>query len=198
MGGRVFHARGIMTFKHCFKLVFVGHMFCSLVFAQEAVKTGQESAASPEMARVAKALAGNWSNIETFEHSEEFPNCGERRGTSHCELSTGGTTLTCAGKSDGSAGTLDHLVIIWWDTKARAYRFFTCFKDRVSNCEVRGTAHWEGDTFVNDYTEKVKGNPTPMRDSFIDITVNSHTLVFAVKTPDGKMKTLITTRSTRR
>jgi len=63
---------------------------------------------------------------------------------------------------------------------------------------MRGTAHWEGDVFVNDYTEDVKGKPVKMRDSFVDITPNSHTLIAAVETADGKLKTLITTRSTRR
>lgn len=88
--------------------------------------------------------------------------------------------------------------MIWWDKKAGIYRVFTCFKDQGSGCEIRGTAHWEGDTFVNDYTENVDHKPTRMRDSFIDITLSSHTLVAVIETPDGKMKTLVTTRSTRR
>src|SRR6266705_3363757 len=85
-----------------------------------------------EMAKLACALAGDWNNVETMEPSEWFPNGGERKGTSHCELGTGGTTLLCQGDSDGSAGRLDHLIVIWWDTDAKLYRFFPCFKDRGS------------------------------------------------------------------
>ncbi len=171
-------------------------LLCAQLLAQQGTTAPQ--AASGEMARLAKALAGDWNNVETMERSSEFPNGGERRGNSHCELSTGGTTLTCEGQSDGSAGKLEHLIVIWWDKKAGIYRVFTCFKDQGSGCEIRGTAHWEGDTFVNDYTENVDHKPTRMRDSFIDITLSSHTLVAVIETPDGKMKTLVTTRSTRR
>jgi hypothetical protein len=62
----------------------------------------------------------------------------------------------------------------------------------------RGTAHWEGDIFVNDYEELVDGKMTKWRDSFIHITPTSHTLVAAMDTGNGAMKTFITTTSTRR
>ena len=87
--------------------------------------------------------------------------------------------------------------MIWWDKDAKIYRFFTCFKDYDSGCQVRGTAHWEGDVFVNDFEETVKGTPTKFRDSFIEITPTSHTLVAAMQTSSGNMRTLIS-RSTRR
>ena len=133
-----------------------------------------------------------------MERSRFFPNGGERHGTSHCALETGGTALVCAGQSDGSAGKLNHLIVIWWDEHAKLYGFFTCFKDKAgSGCRVRGTAHWNGGVFVNEYSEKVDGKETKMQDSFIGITPNSHTLTAAIETADGKMKTLINTRSTR-
>jgi hypothetical protein len=51
-------------------------------------------------------------------------------------------------------------VVIWWDSAAKTYRFFTCFNDPTSPCEVRSNAHWEGDEFVNEYEEPVHGKPT--------------------------------------
>jgi hypothetical protein len=113
-------------------------------------------------------------------------------------MRTGGTTLVCEGTSDGSAGKLDHLIVIWWDNQTKNYGFFVCFKDWGQGCLIRGNAHWEDDVFVNDYTEEAQGEVVKMRDSFIDITPNSHTLIAAVEGPDRKMKTLITTRSARR
>jgi len=170
-----------------------------LAFTQNRKSAGApEDATSPEMKGLAVALAGDWNNVETMERSEFFPNGGGRRGISHCGLTTGGTILSCEGESDGSAGKLNHLVVIWWDKDAKIYRFFTCFKDYDSGCQVRGTAHWEGDVFVNDFEETVKGTPTKFRDSFIEITPTSHTLVAAMQTSSGNMRTLITTRSTRR
>jgi len=62
---------------------------------------------------------------------------------------------------------------------------------------MRGTAHWEGDSFVNDYEETVKGIKTSWRDTFT-FTATSHILVAAMKVGEGAMQTQITTKATRR
>ena len=160
--------------------------------------TGSESSASPEMNRLAKALAGDWSTVETMERTEFFPNGGGRRGVAHASLGTGGTTLIWEGRSDGSAGKLSYLITIWWDKGARLYRFFTCFNGYEHPCEVRGTAHWEGDLFVNDYEEMVHGERKKFRDTFSQITPASYTLTEAIDAGNGTMNALITTRSSRR
>lgn len=162
------------------------------------VETAPESAASPEMARLANAMAGDWTTSESMERGDLFPNGGSRQGLSHVQLGTGGTTLVSEGHSDGSAGSLDHLIVIWWDGNAKVYRFFTCFKTRRSACEVRGTAHWEGDAFVNDFEEVVKGKTTKFRDVFSQFTPTSRTLVMYVAAEDGTMKPAVTTKSVRR
>lgn len=46
--------------------------------------------ASPEMARLAKALAGDWNTTETMERGEFFPKGGSRTGHSHVALAAGG------------------------------------------------------------------------------------------------------------
>jgi hypothetical protein len=155
-------------------------------------------AASPQMARLAKALAGDWNTMETMERGEFFPNGGSRHGRTHVTLTAGGTTLVDEVHSDGTAGKLDGIVIIWWEKAAGVYRFFVCFNDVASSCNVRGTAHWEGDTFVNDYDELIKGKKVKFRDSFVDITPTSHKLIAAMDTGNGAMKPIITTTSTRR
>ena len=148
--------------------------------------------------KLATALVGDWDTTETMEGSEYFPKGGARHGTSHWRLIVGGTTLTGEGHSDGSAGPLDHLIVISWDQKSKVYTYFVCFKDTGSACFVRGTAHWEGDVFVNDYEETEHGKKTQWRDSFVDITPASYTLIAARKQDNGAMRTLITTHSTRR
>jgi hypothetical protein len=170
----------------------------SFAIPTQQTRSNSLNGTAAEMKKLAEALVGDWNNVETMEPSERFPHGAQRKGTSHCGLTTGGTTLICQGSSDGSAGKLDHLIVIWWDKDAKNYGFFICFKDWGSGCEIRGTVHWEGNEFVNDYTEEVKGKPTNMRDTFTDIGPNSHTLIAAIETAEGKMKTLITTRSTRR
>jgi hypothetical protein len=124
---------------------------------KEKTTSPAESAASPEMDRLANAFSGDWNTTETMERSEFFPNGGSRHGRAQVRLVAGGTTLVDQVHSDGSSGKLDGLVVIWWDAGAKVYRFFTCFSDPKNSCEVRGTAHWKGDTFVNEYEEMVEG-----------------------------------------
>jgi hypothetical protein len=105
--------------------------FLSPAGAQRPATVPEAGAANPEMARLARALAGDWDTTEHMERSEFFPNGGERRGRAHVHLAAGGTTLVNEVHSDGSAGKLDGLVVIWWDPGAKTYRLFTCFNDPV-------------------------------------------------------------------
>lgn len=181
-------------------LLLVSGIVLSLLHVARGAKPSDPaaSAASPEMQKLAKALAGDWDTAEKIEPSRFFPNGGSRKGIAHVRLVAGGAALMDEVDSDGSAGPLHGLVVIWWDKPANTYRFFTCFNDPVSPCEQRGTAHWEGNVFVNDYEEQVEGKMTKWRDSFINITPHSHSLVAALDAGDGTWKTLITTTSTRR
>ena len=151
----------------------------------------------PEMERLAKALVGDWNTTETMQRGEAFPNGGSRHGIVHVRLAAGGTTLVYEVHSDGSAGKLDGMLVIWWDKDANLYRVFICFNNPRDPCEMRGTAHWEGDSFVNDYEESVKGKKTSWQDTFT-FTPTSHTLIAAMRAGDGAMQTLITTKATRR
>jgi hypothetical protein len=156
-----------------------------------------QSSPVPEMERLAKALVGDWNTTETMEPGEFFPNGGSRHGIVRVRLAAGGTTLIYEVHSDGSAGKLDGMLVIWWDKESSLYRVFVCFNNPSHPCEMRGTARWEDDSFVNDYEQTVKGKKTSWRDSFT-FTPTSHTLVAAMRTGDGTMQTLITTKATRR
>ena len=153
--------------------------------------------ASSEMERLAQALAGDWDSVETMEQSRFFPHGGSRHGRVHARLTSGGYTLLYEVHSGGTAGKLDGFHVIWWDEKAKVYRFFACFNDPTEPCQPRGTAHWEGESFVNDYQFTIEGKQIPGRDTFT-FTPTSHTLVAAMESDGGKMETLITTRATRR
>ena len=151
----------------------------------------------PEMERLAKALVGDWNTTETMEQGEFFPNGGSRHGVVEVRLAAGGTTLIYEVHSDGSAGKLDGMLVIWWDKDANLYRVFVCFNNPSHPCEMRGTAHWEGDSLVNDYEQTAKGKKMLWRDTFA-FTPTSHTLIAAMDVGKGTMKTLITTKATRR
>ena len=156
-----------------------------------------QHSALPEMEKLAKALVGDWNTTETMEPGKNFSSGGSRNGIVHVRLAAGGTTLIYEVHSDGTAGKLDGMLVIWWDKDAGVYRVFVCFNDPSHPCEMRGTAHWEENSFVNDYEVIVKGSKTSWRDT-VTFTPNSHTLVAAMKTANGAMQTQITTKATRR
>jgi hypothetical protein len=81
---------------------------------------------------------------------------------------------------------------------ANLYRFFACSNNVNRACELRGSANWEGETFVNDYEEMVAGRKTKCQDSFSQITPTSFSLTAAISATHGPMKPLIITTYTRR
>jgi len=94
----------------------------------------------PEMDRLAKALVGDWNTTETMERGVLFPNGGERHGIVQVRLAAGGTTLIYEVHSDGSAGKLDGMLVIWWDKDASLYRLFICFNNPNHPCKIRGNS----------------------------------------------------------
>ena len=168
----------------------------SLILATFASAQPAQTPAGPEMDRLAKALAGRWNTVETMERGAEFPRGGSRRGVVEARLAAGGTTLVYEVHSDGTAGKLDGFLAIWWNPEEKLYDVFVCFNSPRHPCRMRGTARWEGDRFVNDYDSTAAGKTTRWRDTF-RFTPAGHTLVAAIDTDGGAMKTLITTEAIR-
>lgn len=131
-----------------------------------------------------------------MERGQFFPSGGSREGTVHARLASGGYTLLYEVHSDGSAGKLDGFLTIWWDQGTKLYYVIACFNNPSSPCRMRGTAQWNGESFVNDYHSTVDGKDTHWRDIFT-FTPNSHTLVAALDTGNGTLKTVITTKASR-
>jgi carboxyl-terminal processing protease len=157
---------------------------------------GFASPASPEMDRLARRLVGDWDTVEMMERGRSFPEGGSRKGHVQVRLASGGYTLIYEVHSEGSAGKLEGFLTIWWDKNAKLYYFLACFNNPNGPCRMRGTAHWESDSFVNDYDSVVNGNKTHWRDTFT-FTPTSHLLVAAVDSGSGAMKPVITTTATR-
>ena len=112
-----------------------------------------------------------------------FPNRAERKGRSHTRLGAGGATLVMEGHSDGTAGPLRYIIVVWWDKDASLYGYFTCFKDTGSGCEVRGTAHWDGDRLVIESTREVQGGQAKQKETWAlgdggkTLTIQTHVTV---------------------
>jgi len=188
--------RFLLLFRYAMTVVIV--LIVSWAQPEERAMASLQSDSSPEIERLVKAFGGEWKVVETFERSEFLPNGGSRRGTARISLGTGGTTVIEDYHSDGSAGRLDFIAVIWWDKDAEIYRFFTCSNNVSRACQLRGTAHWVGERFVNDYEDMVAGKKTKLQDSFSQITPVSFTLIAAISAIPGDMKPVIATVYTRR
>src|SRR5256885_516151 len=99
-----------------------------------------ESAASPEMARLAQAPAGDWNTVEILQQGKPVPEGAGRKGEVYVRLTGGGTVLASEGHSVGTiGGDLRWFITIWWDKEATCYRLLACFRTKTSaGCELRG------------------------------------------------------------
>jgi len=67
-----------------------------------AVVASPAIAQSPEMARLAKALAGDWSAVEVVQFGKPVPPGAGRKGTTHVHPAGGGMVLVDEGHAVGT------------------------------------------------------------------------------------------------
>jgi hypothetical protein len=129
--------------------------------------------ASLEMERLLNAFVGKWIVKETFEVSASKQGI-TREGTATFRAGPG-FSLIEEYRSNGSAGDLRFLAILWWDAKSQVYPLLACANN--DGCRLRGTARWEGMSLVNTWEEGIEGKKMSFKDSFVDISPSSFTLV---------------------
>jgi hypothetical protein len=139
-----------------------------------AKKALQPFRASPEMQRLLDAFIGSWKVSEVFEVSELSQPGKTREGVATFRRGPGASLIEDY-TSDGTAGLLNFLAILWWDQSAQLYRFLTCANN--NSCAVRGTAKWEANGLVNSWEEEINGRKASIKDSFVDISPTSFRLV---------------------
>lgn len=176
-------------------LLAVVVLLLAYVCAQTRQKQPNDAAnsARPEVQKLLRSFEGTWSVFENFPKSDFFPKGGARTGTAKITAGPGRLSLVEDYHSNGSAGKLDLLAILWWDSAAQTYRPLICANDG-EGCVVRGTLHWQGNTLINDYDEVLGGKKRKMRDSFVDISPTSFTLIASVFTQGSEWQPIITTR----
>ena len=184
------------------KRIFLLLVAATILSSRLPVEAKQKKPAQPEIAanpsrievyKLLRFFEGTWSVFENLQKNEFFPKGGTRRGTARITPGPGRLSLIEDYHSNGSAGQLDLLAIIWWDNKAQIYRPLVCANGE-EGCIVRGTVRWQGNALINDYEEVMGGKKRKMRDTFSEITPTSFTLVAAVFTQGSEWQPLITTR----
>lgn len=176
----------------------VGSIVATCLLALTVNSSAATGAATPEMQRLSSAFAGSWRTTEVFTPNEFYPRGGSRKGGVRFILSTGGTSLVERVHSQGSAGMLDFMVVVWWNKDDSVYHFFTCGNAGTNPCKLRGTAHWEENSFINEYELTLRNTTKRCRDVFSQITPTSFTLVAYMESESGVMQPMITTYYTRK
>src|SRR3981081_1028622 len=126
----------------------LGALFAFVVMGS-AIPSCPLRAASPEMQKLIDAFVGDWVGSENFEVSASRQG-QTRQGTASFRAGPGFSLIEDY-KSNGSAGELNFLGILWWDQPTRVYRLLTCSNN--DGCQVRGNAKWEGNALVNSWEE---------------------------------------------
>jgi hypothetical protein len=167
--------------------------FLLVVIYLQPPASAAERAVRSAMNKLFQAFVGDWAVRETFQMNEFFPKGGERKGMVRFRVGTGGTSLIEDYHSDGSAGRLDFLLVIWWNAPASTYQVFTCSSGSDNAGQLRGSAHWEQATLVNEYVEKLNGKDQNFQDRFSDLTSAAFTLVAGIERNGKTFLPLITT-----
>jgi len=144
---------------------------------------------SPEMQKLFDTFTGSWRVNESFEVSASHQ--GKTREGTASFRAVPGFSLIEEYDSDGSAGLLKFLALIWWDRQDQIYHLVTCANN--DGCAARGNAKWEDSRFVNSWVEKIDGKTITFRDSFVNISPSSFRLVSEGST-EGKTIWRVVTR----
>lgn len=111
-------------------------------YAQEKPATGP----SPEMLRLQKFYLGNWEYTETYPRSSYVPQGGMNTGIYTSELGPGGNSLVNRFHSKGPVGDFEGLLILTWESKAKAYKCYIFGNDFPGG--IVETGNFEGDALV--------------------------------------------------
>lgn len=136
----------------------------------------------PQMTRLIKMMAGNWTVTEKAGPSPMMPKGGTGKGTAVLTPGPGGMSLMEKYHSSGVMGSsFSGFGTFWWDAKAQVYRGLWCDTMTPGGCDSSGTTKWNGDTLVGTMTGEMNGQKMVTRFLYSDWKPNS----FVMKMESG-------------
>ncbi len=130
---------------------------------------------APEMQKLIKMFAGNWTAAEKHEAMEGMP-AGSSTGTATFSPGPGRLSLVQHISGKSAQGTFTGMGIFSWDPKAQSYQAYWCDNMTPSGCQSGGTGKWEGDNLVFNYEWDMSGKKVSMRDTYTEIKPDSFVL----------------------
>jgi hypothetical protein len=129
---------------------------------------------SPEIQKLAKTLAGNYSTTETHDPNPMMPKGGTGKGQARFTVGPGGHYVVESYNSKSDMGSFTGHGVFWWDPKVSAYRVVWC--DSMSpTCDTEGTMKWEGDKLVASGEYEMGGKKVAYRETIGNLTPNGFT-----------------------
>lgn len=152
--------------------------------------------APPEMAKLIKAMEGNWTTTAVMEKGPMMPNGGTDHGTSKMWAGPGGMSLLQTYHSTGSLGDFSGVGTDWWDAQTQVYKGVWC--DSMAPCNATGTSKWDGDKLVGTMEADMNGQKMITRVTYSDFKPDSFVMTMD-SGPDAnslqKMMTITYTRA---
>ncbi|HZQ71094.1 MAG TPA: hypothetical protein VFA68_21395 [Terriglobales bacterium] len=166
-----------------------------LTFLPIPLLRAQSAQASPEMARLGKALLGTWDGRP---HSGD-PGAGKDEGKARqlVERGPAGNSLI----QNYRGGTRDAPVVghgvLWWDGTEHVYRTLWCDSDLPSGCRNPSAGNWIGNDLVFSQQREVNGQRVSSRAVYTDIRPDSYTFFFEIRRGDLPAQRILTIHYTR-
>jgi hypothetical protein len=148
---------------------------------------------APEMTKMIKMMAGNWSLTEKSDPNAMFPNGGAGKGTAVLTPGPGGLSLVEKYHSSGLMGpNFTGMGTFWWDPKAQAYRGVWCDNLTPNGCDSSGTTKWEGDNLVGTMEGDMNGQKMVTRFTYSDFKPDSFVMTMEMGPDASKMQKAMT------
>jgi len=164
-------------------------------------ETAAKNSAStaPQMERLIRALAGEWTTEETYEPSDLTPKGGSGNSRDRYRVGPARLSLIEEYHGDGVAGKSWGVGTIWWDAAAQGFHFVWCDSFALDKgCRVSSQlGNWDGADYVATDEHEVSGKPVFEKEVWSDFTPNSFTQTLYVGDSPDKLKRFMTIKAKR-
>jgi hypothetical protein len=148
---------------------------------------------APEMTKMIKMMAGNWTVTEKSDPNAMFPNGGAGKGTAVLTPGPGGLSLVEKYHSSGlMGGSFNGVGTFWWDPKANLYRGVWCDNMTPNGCDPSGTTKWDGNNLVGTMEGDMNGQKMVTRFTYSDFKPGSFVMTMEMGPDTSKMQKAMT------
>lgn len=158
----------------------------------------QTPSPAPEMTKLIKLMAGDWTVTEKADPGPMFPKGGAGKGTAKLWAGPGGMSLLENYDSSGLIGTnFSGFGVFWWDSKAQSYRGLWCDSMTPGGCDSSGKMIWEGNNFVLRMEGEMNGQDAVTTFTYSDFKPDSFIMTMASGPDDSSLKPVMTVTYTK-